>query len=478
MTRSGRLTLRTLAVVLFGLTAASSSVTPASAQDPGDVDYGWLHDEWERFLPAGTVCDWPTYYVEQRAGRGGQGTREDPFSTLDQAFLAASDERVCGPTVVLRPGRYELGRLVLAKPTILRGQAGTIVLGSFVNVSSLPLWLEELVLVEASFPGGLFAAHPGAETTLVHVTIKDATGFGVFLRSGRLELRDSRIEGSRVAERFDAATEIGWLASIVPRIEPYVPSHLDRLQEAVDALPDGVLGPALSPDFTIKVPFDFGGAFWSCMGTGLYVSGGGYVNLTGSANVFTANARAGISVADLSSFVQGQNVAAHLNGIVVPPPPGNVGGLLEAGHCMGGIQVQQKGFVNLTNVQVIGNHAFGVVIHHGGMSFFNELDANSNADYWFTSTGDGMVGFEGSLAAQNFESVGNERNGILLQGTSQFYLSNGLSSQNAIGVVTDQCDIENYLLQHTVTVTGNSQVDILTLSPPCALPVPEPPPLP
>jgi hypothetical protein len=112
------------------------------------------------------------------------------------------------------------------------------------------------------------------------------------------------------------------------------------------------------------------------------------------------------------------------------------------------------------------------------MSFFNELDANSNADYWFTSTGDGMVGFEGSLAAQNFESVGNERNGILLQGTSQFYLSNGLSSQNAIGVVTDQCDIENYLLQHTVTVTGNSQVDILTLSPPCALPVPEPPPLP
>jgi hypothetical protein len=469
-----------VAALVLGLAFASSIMTRASPQEPRDIDYTRLHRDWARFLPPGTVCEWPTYHVDQAARRGGTGTAEDPFATLEEALAAADDEQVCGPTVVLQPGRYEVGRVVLAKPTILRGQiAAAVIVGTFVNVSPIPLWMEQLTIADAPAPGAVLAAHPDAEATLVEVAIENATGFGILLRGGRLDLRDVSIEGSRAAERTDVASETGWLARLWPRLKPYIPSHLGRLQESVDALPDGVLGPTLTPDFSIKEPFDFGSAFWSCMGTGLYVSGGGYANLTGNSNSFSSNANAGISVADQSSYVEGENVSAHLNGILGPPPPhGNVVALLESGYCLGGIQVRQEGFVNLKNVAAVGNKYFGVVIHHGGMSFFDQLVTNANGDYGFPNTGEGMVGFKGSLAAQNFESFGNERNGIVIQGTPHFYLFNGLSTQNAIGVATDYCPIENYLLQHNVAVVGNAQADIVTLSPPCNLGVPSAPPLP
>jgi hypothetical protein len=274
-----------------------------------------------------------------------------------------------------------------------------------------------------------------------------------------------------------------------------VPSHLGRLQDAVAVLPEGVLAPSLPLDFVVKAPVDFGTFVQNCIGTGLYVSGGAYVHLSGSANMFNSNARAGISVTDIASYVEGQNVWAQLNGISGPPPPHNdVALLLESGYCMGGIQVRQQGFVNLDNVYANGNNFFGVIIHHGGMSFFNEIHAHANADLSFgNSSGDGMVAFGGSLAAQNFTSLVNERSGVLIQtawkfvmqnGTwvqtgiaAQFFLSNGLSSLNSYGIVTDVCDIENYLAQHSVTVSGNSAADIY-IQLPCSLSAPPPPPLP
>lgn len=211
-----------LAAIALVLTLGATGSRTVSAQAVADdVDYDWLHRQWARFLPPGTECTWPTYYVDERAGRGGDGSVEQPFAALVEALAAAGDTAVCGPTVILRSGRYKVGRLVLSKPTILRGQAGTTIVGSIVNVSALPLWVEELTLAEASFPGAVVAAHPDSETTLARVAITAATGIGAFQHGGRLEMRDSLIERSVAGDQTDAAQEIGRLASLLPRTGPY-----------------------------------------------------------------------------------------------------------------------------------------------------------------------------------------------------------------------------------------------------------------
>ena len=131
-----------LTVLMLSLTLVFTGSTHASAQETiDDFNYEWLHRDWQRFLPQGINCVWPTYYVDENAGRGGDGSREHPFATLGEAIAASANPAVCGPTIMLFPGRYEIGRLVLEKPTILRGQAGTVVVASILNVSALPLWL-------------------------------------------------------------------------------------------------------------------------------------------------------------------------------------------------------------------------------------------------------------------------------------------------------------------------------------------------
>lgn len=477
--RFGRLSLNALAVLALSLTLGVTGSTNASAQITVDeVNYDWLHREWERFLPRESNCVWPTYYVDENAGRGGDGSRERPFATLAEALAASADPAVCGPTVILFPGRYEIGRLVVEKPTILRGHPGTTIVASILNVSALPLWLEEIILADAPFPGAVFATHPEGETTLVQVEIRRATGFGLLLHGGLLEMSDSRIEASRAGDTAQAARMIGELTSLLPRTGPYVPSHLDSLQEAVDALPDGVLTPSLSPDFTVKVQPDLVALIVKCSGTGLYVSGGAHVILSGATNYFVDNDRAGLVATDLATYVEGHDVYAQSNGVSgLEPAYNNEIYLLESGYCLGGIQVRQQAFVNLTGVNSSGNNYYGVIVHHGGMSFFNGLATFANTDLFDIGLGYGMIGFDGSLAAQNFGSHLNELSGILIQSTSQFYLSSGQSTQNRYGVISSVCDIENYLAQHNVTVSGNTEADILLL-PSCPQPVPTPPPLP
>jgi len=331
-------------------------------------------------------------------------------------------------------------------------------------------------------PGAVFAVHPDAQTTLTQVEITGATGFGVLLHSGSLEMRDSRIDGSRVAAPAEAARQIGRLVSMLPSRRPHSPSHLGRLQEAVEGLPEGVLGPSLPDDFAVMSTLNLG-AFLrirTCWGTGLYASGGAHVVLSGGPNFFNGNARAGIFASDLASFVEGQNVWAQLNGVFGSAPHPKAGIVVGAG-CVGGIHVENGAFVKLTDVHAHGNQSFGVIIGPGGFSFFSDFEANGNGDIFGLGLGHGMVGFKGILQAQFFDSLANQDTGIIIQSAPHFFLFNGLSSNNKIGIFTDECDIKDYLLQQNVVVSGNTgpgSPDVVLKTPPCSLPIPEAPPLP
>jgi len=463
-----------LAKAAVGLVVIAVGAGGAAAQTlPDDTDYGRLHLDWQRFLPRGSECAWPTYYVDREAPRGRDGDAGH-YATVDDALAAAADDAVCGPTIFLSAGRYEIGQLVLSKPTIFRGQGQTELVGSIVNVSALPLWLERLVLADAPFPGAVFAVHPAAETTLVDVTIANATGFGAVVHGGSLEMRQSRIEGSRTATRTEAARSIGRLASMVPPSRPYSPSHLGWLREVVHALPPGVLGPDLPLDFRVKAPLKWG-KLLQCSGTGLYVSGGVHVVLGGDATFLTAHARAGLVAVDPGTYVEGQHVWAQLNGVFGPPPNANAG-IVEGAGCVGGIQVERGAFVNLTGVHANANQSFGVIIGPGGLSFLSDIEANSNGDVFDLGVGHGLVGYQGTLQLQNFSAYSNLRAGLGIVEVPHFVLFGGTSSQNRFGIVTDVCDIEDYLPPHNVSVVGNDEQDIALLG--CPLPVPEPPPAP
>jgi hypothetical protein len=471
--RFARRRLAAAAVVALASMTAVARPGRATAQTTSDDPYEWLHDDWARFLPRSAECTWPTFYVDPRAERGGDGSRERPFATVDEALAAADDPAICGPTLFLSPGDHELGRLILAKPTILRGESGTRLIASIVNVAALPLWLEDLTLADAPSPAAILAAHPRAETTLVRVRIANAAGIGALVHSGRLEIRDSLIEEVRGSAGSEGA--IGDLTSILPRTGPYTPSHLARLQEVVATLPEGVVAPLLPLDLSIMSPLHLGALLLDCAGTGLYASGGAHVVLSG-VTLLDSNDRAGLVATGLATFVEGK-VWALANGATGPPPPNNAVALLEKGYCMGGIQVRQDAFVNLSDTLANGNNHAGVIVHHGGMSFFDGLSTQGNAElFGLTGLGDGMLGFQGSLAVQNFSSTLNGQAGIQLQG-SQFYLSKGSSSQNDFGIIADVCDIEDYLVQHDVLVSGNTE-DVVIVNPTCGLGFPPPPPVP
>jgi hypothetical protein len=415
------------------------------------------------------------YRVDARSEAAREDSAGHSVGSLAEALAAASDPDVCGPTIIIGPGEYELGRFVVEKPTILRGQPGTTLVGSIINTTPLPIWLEELTLLEAPFPGAVLTVHPEAETTLVDVTIAEATGFGVLLHGGRLEMRDSRIERSGLGDEPELGRAIRELAPLLPRIGRFVPSHLNRMREAIDALPDGVLAPELS--LQLRVLSNSLLTDLRCIGTGLYVSGGAYANVTGSH--FSLNSRAGIVADGLATFVEGDHVSVIGNGLSVPPPVPGAEALITGGWCTGGIQVRNDAFVMLEQVISATNAGFGVIVHDGGMTFFDGLSTPENQDRWGIGAADGMaVVFSGALAAQNFETIGNDRAGILDVGSSNLFLFNGPSMGNRFGLVSDDCDIEE-ALPGNVVISGNSETDILVQTPPCSLGVPdEPPPLP
>jgi hypothetical protein len=271
---------------------------------------------------------------------------------------------------------------------------------------------------------------------------------------------------------------------MAPTIGPYVPSHLDRLSEAVGTLPRGVVAPALPLDFTVAFSWDLAALVVRCLGTGLYVSGGGYANLTGTANYFTANDRAGIAVTDIASFVEGEHVWAVLNGLTGPAPTVGQYGLkawLDQGGCLGGIQVQRDAFVLLKDVHANFNEFFGVIAEHGGMSFFDGPQANWNTDVHHFAISAGMAGyFHGSLATQNFETIAKQDVGILLQDQALFFLTAGLSTNNRVGIALVGMGcwvstmIPTYLQQHNVAVLGNVQNIVVD----GCLPIPPPPSVP
>jgi hypothetical protein len=455
-------------IILFLVALALPVVSGAQPRD----EYDELHREWARFLPPGSDCTWPTHYVDARAGRDGDGSANNPFASLDEALAAASDPSVCGPTIILVPGRYELGQLIVDKPTILRGQLGTTIVGSIVNVSALPVWLEDLTLADAPFPGAVFAVHPQAETTILHSIITGSNGSGVVVHGGRLEMSDSRIELSRLGDTPGMQREISGLVSSLPKVGQYVPSHLDRMQEAIDTLPDGAERPELSPNFVLN-HHSYLLSWLKCFGTGLHVSGGGYANVNGS--IFSSNARAGIVAEDIATFVEGQFVGVEFNGLT-PPSTNDIVQLLQEGACLGGVQVRKDAFVLLKDVLAVGNQSFGVVAHHGGLTFFDGLIITNTQDQVGLGQADGMAGlFGGSLAAQNFFSASNGRVGITDIDSLSLFLFNGQSTGNRFGLLSDNCEIEDILPGQNVIVSGNQEKDILLSMPPCNLPIPDDP---
>ncbi len=191
------------AVLIVALAACANDVPAGSRPEAGRagltsrievrppaLDVAALHERWQRLHFPGVSCTWPTMAVG--AGRG--------FASIADALAAArADPSACGPTVALA-GRDPSPSIEITQPTILVGESGAEITATVWSTRGQPLWLQDVSLVDAPYPGALFVAHPGAETTLVSVTVERAQGFGLVHQGGLLSAWSTEVRDVRTAK--------------------------------------------------------------------------------------------------------------------------------------------------------------------------------------------------------------------------------------------------------------------------------------
>lgn len=389
--------MRTISAVCVWLLLGSGALMPAAGAETR-IDGGRasgprppleprrLHEKWkERFSLED--CVWPTYEVRAESEIRIAATQ---FRSLREAVEQASrDDSVCGPTISVRPGRYDEGIIELTKPTIIDGTDGVTVVGTFANTSPYPLWIQNLAVEQAPFPGAVVFSHPEADATLINLEIKGASGFGILHNGGRLEVWNSVIDQTNLPERWEVP---GWFDQVPRSDQPEDRSLLvgrTRLgNRAVGKFArQDRMGPGIrSITETIKVspvkylPIDLVN-LQGCFGTGLYVSGGAYAELDGLSVLF--NSRAGLVVRGASTWTTIEGITAAWNGFQQTiDDPENA---LESDSCFGGIDVDD-----------------GLLLAGGGPS-----EVATNAHYGVLARRSAVVGFAGLKAIGNMDGPGS-----------------------------------------------------------------------
>jgi len=392
-----------------------------------------LHEQWqERF--GLEDCVWPTYEVRAESEIRIAPTQ---FRSLREAVEQASrDDSVCGPTISVRPGRYDEGIIELTKPTIIDGAGGVTVVGTFANTGPYPLWIQNLAVERAPFPGAVVFSHPEADATLINLAIKGASGFGILHNGGRLEVWNSVIDQTNMPERWEVP---GWFDQ-VPRPErPEDRSLLVGRTRLGDRAVGKFarrdrMGPGIrSITENIKVapvkylPIDLF-PLQGCFGTGLYVSGGAYAELGGLVVAF--NSRAGLVVRGASTWTTTEGITAVSNGFQQTiDDPENA---LESDSCLGGIDVDD-----------------GLLLAGGGPS-----EVATNAHYGVLARRTSVVGFAGLKAIGNMDGPGSAEIGT------------NVLVYKSFGALSENFELKSAQLAglHVVESSGNAVDGTITLN--------------
>ena len=353
---------------------------------PPLLDPQRLHEQWqERF--GLEDCVWPTYEVRAESEIRIAPTQ---FGSLREAVEQASrDDSVCGPTISVRPGRYDEGIIELTKPTIIDGAGGVTVIGTFANTGPYPLWVQNLAVEQAPFPGAVVLSHPEADATLINLAIKGASGFGILHNGGRLEVWNSVIDQTNLPERWEVP---GWFDQIPRSERPEDRSLLvgrTRLGDRTvgkfarrDRMGPGIRG--ITENIKVSpvkyLPIDLF-PLQGCFGTGLYVSGGAYAELSGL--VVSFNSRAGLVVRGASTWTTTEGITAVSNGF--QQTIDNALNAVESDSCFGGIDVDD-----------------GLLLAGAGPS-----EVSTNAHFGVLARRSAVVGFAGLKAIGNMVGPGS-----------------------------------------------------------------------
>src|SRR5262245_12218280 len=319
--------MKTVSVICLLVLLGSGALAPATAAEarfgdraprrPPALDPRRLHEQWEdRFGLRG--CVWPTYEVLPEPAVRIAPTQ---FRTLKEAVEQASrDDAVCGPTISVQPGRYDEGVIALTKPTIIDGAGGVTVVGTFASTGTYPPWIQNVAVDQAPFPGALVFSHPEADATLVNVRNAGANGFGILHNGGRLEAWNTVVDRAISPERWEVP---GWFVQVPRSDRPEDRSLLDGRTRLGDKAVDRFarrdrMGPGIrritdnvksSP--VLYVPIDLA-LLQGCYGTGLYLSGGAYAELSGLSVSF--NSGPGLVVRGASTWTTTDGITALSNG--------------------------------------------------------------------------------------------------------------------------------------------------------------------
>jgi hypothetical protein len=390
-------------------------------------------------------CEWKTY----RVGEDG----DQP--TLAGALDDAARDSICGAIIYLPSGRHEIGLVNLTKSTVIKGEGeATIVVGTIVNESGVPLRLEGLRLAEAPFPGALLVSHPDADTTLNDVTVIGATGFGILQNGGRLEATNTHVEGTRVPGRDDVLPpelegQFGPAAGTdeQPGRVRFPGRHKLGLRLAAHA--SGVresgsgwmtrMQNILSTSGSFK-PIQSLGAL-PCLGTGLLLSGGGYGELSDVSLAF--NAGAGVAISGWPTFIGGFSLGTLGNGFA----PG--GGWIASGGCFGGITVRDDATLVTQGTGSSLNFGVGVLVATGGVSMLFDLLATTPVEEaipddcsgCYADLRDNVVVAYGSYLSLNDFQLTQGRVGANFAYDSSGNLANGIVTYNDFGIADGDCQV-------------------------------------
>jgi hypothetical protein len=254
--------------------------------------------------------------------------------------------------ISLAAGRYTETPLAITKPTVIVGGPDVVLSATIASTAGEPLWLEDVAIENAPFPGAIFASHPSSETTLVRVRIDGAHGVGVIHDGGILSMYDTVIRRTKHVRRVtDRRVDKAQVRSGFGQPEAIAsPTRLPSPPTNFSALDDLVVrdvGPSFSTFLKVRLavpsyepvgaaddPRLLGMVSGDCTGVGAIVYGTlGYLSDT---NYFS-NARAGLVVS--KSTVHAVNVFAFDNGISGAIDDSDPAGLVAGLGCFGGIQV-------------------------------------------------------------------------------------------------------------------------------------------
>jgi len=142
-----------------------------------------------------------TFFVDQSATAGGDGTAVRPFQQISTALAKAKSNNQ-GVIIQISSGIYT-ENLMISNHTTLRGikkpvdalkKSTTIVVrGSIQNNNPVTLRIEDIQIDNAPLPGAVVVTNATAITILKQVIISRATRYGIYQRGGTLKVTDATI---------------------------------------------------------------------------------------------------------------------------------------------------------------------------------------------------------------------------------------------------------------------------------------------